>query len=624
MVLMKMRNNTVYEVVPGDFTKLGVTHIGKNTNFAVAVAGTIQVILKLYKNPSDLEPEMSIQLGEEFRNGEIFAVLIKGFTGQGYTYAYEAGGKTFADPYLKLLAGREEFGKNNLSGLARTVRGYVSTNTYKFKNIKPEYDFDELVIYKLGIRSFTMSGKSQYKGTFRGITEKIQYFKKLGINCILLMPAMEYDEVMEEASTEQIPIGVLKTPEMTIKKNLWGYSQEYFYFAPKASFASEPAKADYEFKNMVDKLHAAGIEVMMEFFVPPNAKRITVHEALRFWASEYCIDGFMLNSDGIDFKMLATDPYLANVKLLGNGWYGLSTYSENDGKKRFATYNYDYSYNMKKFLKGDEGMVGSAITYLTCKDEGLGGVNFITDHNGFTLADLYMYDMKHNLANGEDGRDGNNDNQSWNCGVEGPTRSLKINELRLKMRKNAMASLLLSQNTPLIYAGDEFGNSQSGNNNAYCQDNEIGWLTEGKAKADKELFEYVKKLIALRKAHPVFRSLSPYKLTDYKSCGKPDLSVHSTKAWYPDYEQNNRCVAVMYAGEYSLNDDGMRDDDFYLAFNMYWEDKEFEIPVADEGRQWVLELSGDKTMSALEGIIISERMIILPGRTMVVLRSTYV
>lgn len=621
MVLMTMRNNTVYEILPGDFTKLGVTHIGKNTNFAVAVAGTGYVTLKLYKNPGDLEPEMNFELGEGYRNGEIFAVLIKGFTGQGYTYAYEAGGVTFPDPYSKLLSGREDFGKTGLPGVDSTVRGYVVANSYKFKNSKPGYGFDELIIYKLGVRSFTMSGTSKFKGTFKGLTEKLPYFKKLGINCVLLMPAMEYDEVMEETLNEQIPIGVIKEPEITVKNNLWGYAQEYFYFAPKASLAYEPARADYELKTMVDKLHASGIEVMMEFYVPPSANRFMVHEALRFWAGEYNIDGFMLNSDGIDFKLLAGDPYLANVKLLGNGWYDMHGGCDNTDKKRFASYNYDYSYNMKKFLKGDEDMAGCALSCLTWKDERLGGVNFITDHNGFTLADLYMYDMKHNLANGENGCDGCDDNQSWNCGVEGPTRSLKIKGLRLKMRKNAMAALLLSQNTPMIYAGDEFGNSQSGNNNAYCQDNETGWVTEGNTKADKELFEFVRKLIGLRKAHPVLKNPSPYKQTDYKSCGKPDMSLHSVKAWFPDYDYYNRRVAVMYSGEYSVNEAGKRDDDFYLAFNMHWEEKEFEIPVADEGRQWILELSGDKSMSNMEGEFITGQMIKLPGRTIVVLRS---
>lgn len=619
-----MKNNTNYEFLPGDFSKLGVTHIGKNTNFAVAVSNAKQVILKLFRNPSDEESEISIVLGEEYRNGDIFAVLIKGFTGQGYTYAYEADGRIFADPYSKLLSGREEFGRTELPCRESTVKGYVSSNTYKFKNEKPAYGFDELIIYKLGVRSYTMAGAGKNKGTFKGLAEKIPYFKKLGINCILLMPIMEYDEVMEDAVNEKIPIGVIKEPKIMIKKNLWGYAKEYFYFAPKASFASEPSKADCELKTLIDKLHASEIEVIMEFYIPPYANRIMVLEALRFWASEYNVDGFMLNSDGIDFKMLATDPYLAGVKLLGNGWYGLNVESDIDGKKRFASYNYDYSYNMKKFLKGDEGMAGSALANLTCKDEKLGGVNFITDHNGFTLKDLYMYDMKHNLLNGEDGRDGCDDNQSWNCGVEGETRSRKIKELRLKLRKNAMAALLLSQNTPMIYAGDEFGNSSQGNNNPYCQDNEIGWISPGNTKDDKELLEFVRKLICLRKEHQVLRNPVQHKQTDYKSCGKPDMSLHSVKAWFPDYDYYNRSVAIMYSGEYSVDKEGNRDDDFYLAFNMHWEKKEFEIPVADEGRKWILELSTDKALAELEGKEIAESMIELPGRTIVVLKSVAV
>ncbi|MGN0165734.1 MAG: hypothetical protein ACI39R_06090 [Lachnospiraceae bacterium] len=656
------------QYVPGDYMTLGLSHCGKNTNFAVAIGDTDRVFLKLYKNPGDINPEIVLELDESFRYGNIFAVTIKNFTGKGYTYLYEAKGVSFVDPYARLISGREVYGKTLSKKEKKLIRAYVSENTFDWKDEKaPGLDLQELILYKLHVRGFTKALGGAYGGTYRGVVSKIPYLKELGINAVLLMPSMEYNEVCdaepevgvpefvsskfyqgsykpeaedrdnkqgniaETVSPDRInPLGASSETLPYIKEyenklNFWGYTSFYYFFAPKASYAYQPEKADYEFKYMVSKLHEAGIEVLMEVSIPRATNRSMMLDALRFWVREYRIDGFKLNLDCIDPNLIACDPYLSKAKLIGNSWNTDEIYPKEytPDSKRLAIYNDAFSVEMRRFLKSDEGMAGNALNNLSCNAGKITRVNYITDHNGFTLADLYMYDVKHNEANGEQGRDGTDINYSWNCGVEGPDKHKKIRDLRMKMRRNAMAALLLSQGVPLIFSGDEIGNSQNGNNNAYCQDNEIGWVNWKKNKTDTEFLGFVKQLISIRKAHPVLRNKIELKKMDYLSSGKPDVSFHSVQAWYPDYNYYNRCVAVMYSGAYALVDRIHGDEDFYIACNMYWDEKEFEIPRETDGKVWNFVLATEKLPQKdyEPGMVVTEQTIRIPGRCILILKS---
>ncbi len=642
---------------PGDYMKLGVSRQGKNTNFAVAIGDTDEVLLKLYKNSTDTQPEKVIKLDESFKTGNIFSVTVENYSFKGYTYLFEAKGVSFVDPYAGLISGREVYGKILSRKAQKLIHAYVWENRFDWKkDAAPKLDFSDLIIYKLHVRGFTKNAGVAHKGTYKGVTEKISYLKELGINAVLLMPCMEYNEVYsaepevgvpefisskfyrgsEEhhsgngetlppgdidptgASAEELPF----ISEKANKVNFWGYTTFYQFFAPKASYASNPAMADYEFKQMVYKLHEAGIEVMMEVSIPKATNRSMMLDALRFWVREYHIDGFRLNLDNIDPSLIACDPYLSSAKLIGNGWDTTEVYPRQytPVSKKLGIYNDAYSVEMRKFLKSDEGMSGAALRHFTDNKDKTIKVNYITDHNGFTLADLYMYDVKHNDDNGEHGRDGTDINHSWNCGVEGPDKHKKIRELRLKMRKNAMAILLLGQGAPLIFAGDEFGNSQNGNNNAYCQDNEVGWLCWKKTKTDIELLNFVKELIKIRKSHPVLHNRVELKSMDYLSSGIPDVSLHSLQAWYPDYNFYNRCIGILYSGDYALKSRDEKDDCFYFAINMYWNEKEYEIPHVPGNRAWSFELSTDK-MDFAPGDRVEDTKIMVPGRSIVVLRS---
>ena len=276
---------------------------------------------------------------------------------------------------------------------------------------------------------------------------------------------------------------------------------------------------------------------------------------------------------------------------------------------------------MRRFLKGDEDTLHQALRRMRCNPVQNGVINYITSYEGFSLADLVSYDRKHNEANGEDNQDGNPYNASWNCGVEGPTRKRTILQLRKRQMKNALALLLFSQGTPMLTAGDEFGQSREGNNNPYCQDNEISWLNWKLTEKNKDFLDYTKELIALRKAHPVFHQSRELTLMDYAACGYPDLSYHGKDAWRLMADRLNREAGLMYCGRYAPKDRAQEDDFFYIAMNMHWEPQRLALPDLPAGMRWekVLDTQGDVVETQADPLI---KSITVPGRCIQVLEST--
>ncbi len=626
---MKLLGNANVELSAGDPQRLGAQPVGRHMNFAVAVPGAEEVILHISKE-GEQSPEFSVVMEASERSGAVFSVLIKNFSGRGRTYRYETKGCSFVDPCAKRLIGREVYGKVLTHKERSALCAPVWTSPYDWKeDRRPEIPFSDLIIYKLHVRGFSMRAGVAHKGTFRGVTERISYLKQLGINAVLLMPCLEFNEVIEFGVQEGVPnfttskfykSSVLESNDSSesvavrVKRkiNFWGYTPHYFFFAPKASYASEPSRADTECKEMIRRLHKEGIEVLLEMNLPADISRSFLLEALRFWVREYHIDGFRLNLEAGDAKLLAGDPYLARTKLLGYGWEGCAE----SGTRNLAFCTDGFQMDCRRFLKGDEGMAGAFLHRVTENLENFGTVNYITDHNGFTLADLYQYDVKHNEANGENGRDGTDDNGSWNCGVEGPDKRKRIRELRLKMKKNALMTLLLSQGTPLLLAGDEVGNSQGGNNNAYCQDNAVGWVDWKSQRANAELYGFIRELIAFRKAHPVLHNANGLRGNDYLQSGCPDVSCHSTKIWYPDESRYNRCVAVLLSGAFAKTRDGKPDDSIYLIFNMYWEERAFDLPFLPGCGAWELVFSSDRLCEKPQE---GETSLLVPPRTAILL-----
>ena len=658
---------------------LGATVSGSYVNFAVSVPAAEEVTLRLYRGAS-AEPAYAITMEAEDRTASVFSVCVKlgSETPEGgWQYDYEAKGIRFTDPYARLLAGRERFGKRLSAKEERLVRGIVRPAGNGAALGRPGIAMNDLILYKLHVRGFTKETKSANAGTYAALAGKTEYLRSLGINAVLLMPVTEFNECWREGDRDEsvpafsatpyyrgsgmqsrIPEEIAEETERERKVNYWGYARRYFLFAPKASYASDPGRADAEFRAMVRKLHAAGIEVLLEMMIPADTNRSLAHDALRFWVREYGIDGFRLGGDSIDVRMLATDPYLADTKLLCGGWDANGIYGSQAEPKTpmLAEYNDGYLADARRFLKGDEGMTRTFAGRVTRSSANVGVINYITDHNGFTLADLYMYDVKHNEANGEHGRDGSDYNHSWNCGAEGPDRRRKIRDLRIRMRKNAILAMMVSQGAPMLLAGDEFGNSQGGNNNAYNQDNSTGWVNWAEQKRQAEFTAFVREAIALRKAHPVLHNPVPLKGMDYLSSGAPDVSVHGREAWRPDDSPYNRCLGILLSGDFARlkrqpnanaqtpdnnesttveqtasaeaqtatgrgpaqTEQDARDDSFYLIFNMYWEEQTFAIPVLPGRGGFRIALATDRSLETGKEV---GDLLTIPARTIAVLES---
>ncbi len=435
--------------------------------------------------------------------------------------------------------------------------------------------YDEMIIYKIHVRGYTMQrgSKVKNKGTFLALEDKISYWKSLGVTTIELMPAYDFDD---------------------FPANYWGYNSGD-YFLPKAEYCAANLQEDnqaaliQEVKDFVAALHAEGLECLMDFYFPQECASELVLEVLQFWKKEYDIDGFVVFGAGVRFDFLANDEILAETKLMCSSYDMNQIYKNKPPKiKYLAEYNTNFQNCMRRFLRGDREQTLGIIYFQKENPATHGKIQYIANHDGFTLADLVSYDYRHNEENGEDNLDGTRQNYSWNCGVEGPTRKKDVLDLRKRQMRNAMMLLMLSQGTPLIYAGDEFGNSQKGNNNPYCQDNEVGWTDWMKAKGNVDFTDFVRDLIQFRKKHPILHMAWEMKGTDPKGYGYPQISYHSEKAWYADLTPASRHVGVLYCGLYAQKEDGTTDDFIYILYNMNEQPKDFALPKLPKGVKWYL------------------------------------
>lgn len=447
------------------------------------------------------------------------------------------------------------------------------------------------------VRGFTKHSSSGVngKGTFQGIVEKLPYLEELGVTTIELLPIYELKGVAKKKSAAG---NIAETIEASVPKehkvNYWGYA-EGLYYAPRNSYAM-CGNGDLEFRNLVKALHKKNMEVILQFYFPQNVPQNEILNILKYWRREYHVDGFHLKGENLPLLMIGQEPGLSDVKMLYYDFPINQLYSENNmpSVRNLAYYRDDYMYIMRKFLKGDEDMIPSVLGVMRRQPREAGQINYLTNYFGFTLADMVSFERKHNEENGEDNRDGIDYNHTWNCGTEGKSRKRAIVSLREKQIRNALCMLMFSQGTPLIYMGDEFGNSQNGNNNPYCQDNEISWLNWKNKEQNKELFEFVKGLITLRKNHPILHKATELRLMDYISCGFPDLSYHATKAWQPDMTNVTRHIGVLYCGKYAKTKVGEEDAFFYVAMNMHWEPHEFALPKLSKGMEWYMLMDTEK------------------------------
>jgi isoamylase len=512
-----------------------------------------------------------------------------------------------------------------------------------------EIPMQDLVIYEMHVRGFTRHTSSLVKqpGTFAAIREKVPYLKELGVNCVELMPIYEFDELEHSqqdpetgawlkmnywgystvgffapkagyAATGKMRDGTMVADELkTLVKELhktgievmldvvFNHTAEGNEYGPTISYRGIDNPTYYMLTPGGYYFNFSGTGNTLNCNNP--IVRDMVLDALRYWAAEFHIDGFRFDLAAILgrdpwgapmpnpplLEALAYDPILGKCKLIAEAWDagGLYQVGSFPAYGRWAEWNGKYRDTLRRFLKGDEGQVGAMAQAIQGSPNLYAGrgptasINFVACHDGFTLADMVSYNSKHNEANGEDNRDGANDNNSWNCGWEGPTDDPGINALRRRQIKSAMAILMVSQGVPMILMGDEVGRSKGGNNNTYCHDNEFNWLDWTLLEKNADLFRFFKNCLAFRRAHPGLRNRDHLRNQDYMGSGYADITWHGTRAWNADWSASSRTLAFMLCGKHA--DAGTQVDDYiYVAMNMYWESLGFDLPGLPESMQW--------------------------------------
>nr|WP_297708844.1 glycogen debranching protein GlgX [uncultured Butyrivibrio sp.] len=543
------------------------------------------------------------------------------------------------DPYAKAVSGQRIWGQRlNKEG---QYRARVVRNNFEWSDTTSlSTPMCDSVIYEMHVRGFTMDPSSgvRCRGTFEGIKEKVDYLRKLGVTAVELMPIFEFDETRDKREvngkvlldywgyntisffapntsyaydSEYNKEGVeLKNMIKTLKENgievildvVFNHTAEGNENGPFISFKGFDNNIYYLLTPYGQYYNFSGCGNTMNCNHPMVQEFIV--ECLRYWVEEYRVDGFRFDlasilgrdQDGAPMdnppliQRLAYDPILGNVKLIAEAWDAGGMYQVGNfpAWKRWAEWNGKYRDDIRSFLKGDIWAAPEAVKRITGSMDMYGGaylgydssVNFITCHDGFTLYDLYSYNGKHNEDNGWNNTDGANDNRSWNCGVEGETDNPDINKLRFRMMRNAIAVLMCSRGTPMIYSGDEFGNTQFGNNNAYCQDNEISWLNWNLLEKNKDYFDFYRHMIQFRRKHPAIRKdIQP------AQCGLPNISVHTENPDNSNITHDSRVICVRYAG--FVNKKG-HDDIVYVAINVFWEDIQITLPNPPDGAYWSL------------------------------------
>ncbi len=638
-----------WTIKTGNPQSLGITRYPQGVNFALEVKKGAKAELVLVSKENGEESVLSLENSK--RIGDVLAFRLEDLDCDKYSYYYRINDKKVLDPYACEIVSnhRRVFGLwntvsvyedekkcqlNKQESEMRFTCGFGGNEFDWQEDIYPQIPLNEVILYCGHLRGFTKhsSSKVKYKGTFQGFKEKIPYLKEMGINQIELMPVYEFKEVIEEEDMLHLQY---REEENKASVNYWGYSDENYYYAVKQTYAASEDAAT-ELKTLVRELHKSGIELILEFYFAKDCPVSFVCQCLKYWVMEYHVDGFHITGEWNGVLELLKEPLLADKKIYSAAWSMdhiqqtmVRDYDETMPKefcvgrqaedtRRAAICAVDYLTNMRSFLKGDSGKVMDAAYYMRRNNAGAGVINFFTFHDGFTMMDMVSYDQKHNEANEEGNQDGWDYNYSWNCGVEGKTKKKKILDLRKRQMKNAWVMLLLSQGIPAILAGDERCNSQNGNNNVYCQDNEIGWLNWRIPKAYEELYTFVRQLIQLRKEHPIIHLQSEPTMTDTLENGYPDLSYHSDQVWYMDPYRTGHALGMLYCGDYAQKEES--DDYFYIANNMGWNKQKFAIPNLPKNRVWYRLIDTDREESIVaDSTEETQRVIEVPARTIVVL-----
>ena len=654
----------------------GATWTGLGVNFALFSATATKVELCLFDDDGEKEierielPEHTDEVWHGFlpdaRPGTIYGYRVHGPYEPDNGHRFNPN-KLVLDPYAKAIVGQlcwgpELFGYQLESGDDRTfddrdsaplmLKSRVVDPAFTWGQVqKPNVPWDRTIIYELHVRGLTQlhpEVPEHLRGTFRGLVHPsvIDHFHALGVTAVELLPTQTY----------------VDDPFLVDKGlvNYWGYNTLCF-FAPRRRYSSVQDFAFAEFKEMVARLHDAGIEVILDvvynhtaegnergptlsfkgidnasyYRLLPDQQRYYINDtgtgntvnlshprvlqmvtdSLRYWVEEMRVDGFRFDlgtilgrehhgfdESGAFLDSCRQDPVLSSVKLIAEPWdCGPGGYQVGGFPPGWAEWNDQYRDVMRRFWKGDEGLLAPFATRLTASSDIFNrrgrkpwaSVNFVTAHDGFTLNDLVSYNDKHNEANGEDNRDGHNANYSWNHGIEGPTDDPGIRALRLRQKKNFLATLLLSQGTPMLTAGDEFGRTQFGNNNAYCQDNEVSWVNWDRNEDGAELCQFVQRLTELRRNYAVLRRSRFFTgewNEDIGVCDATWLDPHGNlmgpEQWH---DAKAKCLGVVFDGRAQVSGIRKRGSDatMLLIVNAHHDVVLFTLPRVTAGNAWL-------------------------------------
>lgn len=543
------------------------------------------------------------------------------------------------DPYSRAVTGQRKWGEKPEGDKDFEYRARVVKSSFDWGNIKQlEQPFEDLVIYEIHVRGYTKDKSSGVSapGTFAGLKDKIPYLKDLGINAVELMPIFEFDEMESARVVDGVQLynyWGYNTVSFFAPNTSYAFNEEHNHEGDELKSLIKALKENgievildvvfnhtAEGNEMGPCFSFKGIDNNVYYMLTPDAHyynfsgcgnvmncnhpvvRNFIIDCLRHWAIEYRVDGFRFDLASIlgrdqngapmanppILESLSFDPVFGKMKLIAEAWDagGLYQVGSFPSWNRWAEWNGRYRDDMRSFLKGDDGMAGNAITRITgsrdlYSPESRGhkaSVNFLTCHDGFTLYDLYSYNEKHNEKNGWNNTDGDNNGHSWNCGAEGETDDPNVNGLRRRLIKNAFAALLCSRGPAMFFAGDEFCNTQFGNNNAYCQDNIISWLDWSRLEEFKEIHDFVRHMIQFRKEHPILR-----KMTKPSSCQFPEISVHNGTPFNASTDYKTKLIGIMYAGR---NEEDTEDDIVFYCMNAYWEPLVMQLPVLPNGKHW--------------------------------------
>lgn len=509
-------------------------------------------------------------------------------------YAFEIDGVMAEDRYARKV---EPCAYGECRGLLRAVvpgNGKGGAAARRFRSAwaedrGPGLEYADMLIYRLHPRGFTRHSSSglapSRRGTLAGLSARLPYLLELGVNCIELMPSYQF---AERTGPDRL--------------NYWGFCETAQPWAVKPSYCARPEAAEQEMKSLVLECHQRGIAVVLDFYFGHVWSTAEIVELLRYWRAEYHIDGAHLIGPA-PLEALASDPYLADMLLWGEDWQGLEgaipgvrravsgvgqampgvrravSGIGREQSPRLAEYNSGFQNELRRLLKSDEGALGALPLRLREGGE-RACIHYMANVDGFSLMDVFSYDRKHNEENGEHNRDGTDQNYSWNCGEEGPSRKKPVQRLREQLWRSALLLLFVSQGTPLLCQGDELGQSRGGNNNAYGLDDERNWLDWRLLKRQPERCAYVRALSSLRRAHAVFRQKRSLSGSDYRNLGQPDVSFHGLQAWQPGYESYRRELGMLLCGAYA------GDSSFLLLCNFHWEAHEFQLPHPPAGQSW--------------------------------------